>query len=183
MANDLVQRVAAPPSRRRGKPLGMGELGLGLLVTGGAVLASALVSAKHSPAPIHPGVYARYKLLRKPSYTPPDWAFGGVWPPLYLLLTASGWRVWNAPRGPQRTRALAHWFGIQGLNALWLYLGFRRRERGAMTAESVVTVANAVAYAEAAARLDRPAAALSLPYAAWVGFAALLSEELWRRNR
>ena len=27
------------------------------------------------------------------------------------------------------------------------------------------------------------AALLAVPYAGWIGFAALLSEELWRRNR
>jgi len=179
--DSLVQRAAAPAARRR--PVRGGELGLGLLVTGGAVLASALVSAKHSPSPLQPGLWVRYKVLRKPSYTAPDWAFGGVWPPLCLLLTLSGLRVWNAPRGGAQTRALAHWFGAQGLNALRLWLGFRRRERGAMTAEAVATLANAAAYVDAARRVDRPAAATALPCAAWIGFAALLSEELWRRNR
>ncbi len=181
MPKNLVQRAASPASRRR--PLQVGELGLGLFVTGGAVLASALVSAKHSPAPTQPGLWVRYKLLRKPSYTPPDWAFGAVWAPLHAMLTLSGLRVWNAPRGPERTRALAHWFGAQGLNALWLWLGFRRRQRGAMTAEAVATLANAAAYVDAAQRVDGPAAALGVPYAAWIGFAAVLSGELWRRNR
>lgn len=106
-----------------------------------------------------------------------------MWAPLYGMLTLSGLRVWVAPRGPDRTRALAHWFGAQGLNALWLWLGFRRRERGAMTAEAVATLANAAAYVEAARRVGRPAAAPGLPYAVWIGFAAELGAELWRRNR
>lgn len=177
----LVRRVAVPESRRR--PLGAAELALGLAVTGGAVLASALVSARVSPAPVNPEVRRYYKRLDRPPFTPPDGAFGGVWPPLYGALTVSGLRVWNAPRGPARSRALAHWFGIQGLNALWLVLGFGVRRRGAMAVESIATVANAVAYLDAARRVDRPAAWLAAPYAAWVAFAAVLSEELWRRNR
>jgi tryptophan-rich sensory protein len=79
--------------------------------------------------------------------------------------------------------ALLHWFGVQGLNALWLVIGFGWRRRGAMAAEAVITVANAAAYAHAARRVDRPAAWLAVPYCLWVGYAALLSEELWRRNR
>ncbi len=106
-----------------------------------------------------------------------------MWPPLYPLATLSGLRVRNAPRGAARTRALAHRFGAQGLNALWLWVGSRRREGAAMTAEAVVTLANAVARVDAARRVDRPAAAMALPHAAWIGFAALLSGELWRRNR
>ena len=52
-----------------------------------------------------------------------------------------------------------------------------------MAAEAAVTVLNAAAHADAARRVDRTASLLAVPYAAWVGFAALLSEELWRRNR
>ena len=76
-----------------------------------------------------------------------------------------------------------HWFGIQGLNALWMWLGFRQRERGAAAVEAGLTVVNAAAYVDAVRRVDAPAAWLAVPYLGWIGFAALLSEELWRRNR
>lgn len=176
---DLVQRIAAPAGRR----VDVADLLTGLVVTGGTVLASAVVSGLYSPAPANPRVRRFYKRLDKPEYTPPDPVFGAVWGPLYAALTVSGLRVWNAPRGPARDRALAHWFGIQALDALWVYLGFGVRRRDAMTAEAVVTVANAAAYVEAARHVDRPAAWLGVPHLAWIGFAALLSEELWRRNR
>ena len=38
--------------------------------------------------------------------------------------------------GPARDRALGHWFGIQVLNALWLWLGFGERRLGAATVEA-----------------------------------------------
>jgi benzodiazapine receptor len=94
-----------------------------------------------------------------------------------------GLHIWNAPCSPARDRALAHWFSIHGLNAMWLWLGFGRRQLGAATVEVVVTIANAAAYVEAARRVDPPAAWLAIPYAGWIGFAAVLSEKLWRRNR
>jgi tryptophan-rich sensory protein len=78
---------------------------------------------------------------------------------------------------------VAHWFGIQALDALWLKLGFGDRRLGAMAAESAVTLGNATAYVAAAARVDRGAAWLAVPYLAWISYVALLSEELWRRNR
>lgn len=179
-AGDLVRQVAVPPARRR--RLRPEELATGLAVTGGAVLASALLSAAFSPSPGNGRIRRDYRRLEKPPFNPPDWLFG-IWGPLFAMLTLSGWRVWNAPRGRDRTHALAHWFGIQALNAIWMVLGFGMRRRGAMAAEAVVTVVNAAAYADAARRVDRTAAWLAVPYAAWVGFAALLSEELWRRNR
>lgn len=179
MTGSLVQSLAKPAGRR---PISDRDLALGLAVTAGTVLASALVAGRYSPSPNHPRIRWNYKRLEKPPFNPPDKAFV-VWLPLYGALTLSGWRVWNAPHGPARNRALGHWFGIQALNALWVWLGFGRRARGAATVEAVVTVANAVAYVDAARRVDRPAAALAVPYAGWIGFAALLSEELWRRNR
>jgi tryptophan-rich sensory protein len=158
------------------------ELWQGLAVTGGAVLASALVAGRFSPSPGRSRIRRDYERLDKPPFNPPDQAFA-IWGPLYALLTVSGLRVWNAPRGKARTRALTHFFGIQVLNALWMVLGFGLQRRGAMAVESAVTVLNAAAYADAARRVDRTAGWLAVPHLAWVGFAALLSEELWRRNR
>jgi tryptophan-rich sensory protein len=179
MARSLVRRVAMPVGRQhvRGR-----DLGIGLAVTAGAVLASALFSARYSPSPVHGRIRRDYERLEKPPFNPPDPAFA-IWGPLYLALAVSGLRVWNAPRGAKRDRAMAHWFGIQVLNALWLWLGFGRRRLGAATLEAGLTVANAAGYLAAARRVDPPAAWLAVPYTAWVGFAALLSEELWRRNR
>lgn len=179
-AGELARRVAVPPARQR--RLRSGEWALGLAVTGGTVLASALVAAAFSPSPAHRRIRRDYDRLEKPPFNPPDWLFG-IWGPLFSMLTVSGLRIWNAPRGRDRTHALAHWFGIQVLNALWMVLGFGLRRRGAMAAEAAVTVLNAAAYADAARRVDRTASRLAVPYALWVGFAALLSEELWRRNR
>ncbi|MGZ3428454.1 MAG: tryptophan-rich sensory protein [Polyangia bacterium] len=39
------------------------------------------------------------------------------------------------------------------------------------------------AYAATARKLDRPAAWMMAPYAAWSGFATLLNEEIVRLNR
>jgi tryptophan-rich sensory protein len=179
-AGDLVRQVAVPARRKR--PLGTAELATGLAVTGGAVLVSGLVSALFSPAPGNGRIRRDYRRMEKPPFNPPDWAFG-IWGPLFGLLTLSGLRIWNAPRGAPRTRALGHWFGIQALNALWMVIGFGGRRRGLMALEAVATVANAAAYIDAARRVDRTSAWLAAPYLPWVGFAALLSEELWRRNR
>jgi len=177
---ELARRVAVPPAQHR--RLRPGEWATGLAVTGGTVLASALVSAAFSPSPSHRRIRRDYERLEKPPFNPPDWLFG-IWGPLFGMLTLSGLRVWNAPPSRERRHALAHWFGIHVLDALWMVLGFGLRRRGAMAVEAAATVANAAAYADAARRVDGVAAGLAVPYALWVGFAALLSEELWRRNR
>jgi len=154
---------------------------LGAVLIGGALAASAVLSATYAPSPLRPRTYAHYHRLEKPGFTPPDPAFG-IWGPVWTGLAVAAWRLWSAEPGPERDRALAHWFAGRGLDVLWLYLGFERRQRGAMAVESLVSVGNAAAGALAARRVDGTAAALTLPYLAWISFAGLLSEELWRLN-
>ena len=104
-----------------------------------------------------------------------------VWPPLFVLLTLSGLRVWNAPSSRERTKALGLWGAVQGLNALWMALGPRRLPLQVATA--VTTLSLSAAYARHAGRVDRPAAQMVAPYLGWIAFANLLTGELLRLNR
>jgi len=182
MGEMMEQARAVVVPQGRASRVSDGDVATAVAVSAGAVLISALLAARWSPGPGHGAITRQYRRLEKAPFNPPDWAFG-VWGPLYLGLTVAGARLWNAPQGPARTRALGHWFGIQGLNALWMWLGFRKGQRGAAAVEAAVTVVNAAAFVDAAREVDRPAAWLGGVYAGWVSFAALLAEELWRRNR
>jgi tryptophan-rich sensory protein len=163
-------------------PMRRADPAVGAVLLGGALVASAVLSARHAPSPLRPRAFGHYRRLRKPGFTPPDPAFA-VWGPLWAALGVAGWRLWRAPPGEARSRALGHWFGAQALNAAWLWLGFTRRNRGAMALEAAGSVVNAAALVNQARRVDGPAAALVVPYLGWLGFAGLLSEELWRLNR
>ncbi|MDO9224190.1 MAG: TspO/MBR family protein [Caulobacter sp.] len=153
---------------------------LGLGLTAGAVLASALIARANSPIPENPDVKRDYDHLEKPHFSPPKAAFGVIWPPLFLALTLSGLRVWNAPASPARTQALTLWGVVQALNAVWMALG-PRRLGGQLTA-AVVSLGTSAAYAWRARQVDAPAAAMVTPYVGWIGFANVLTGELWRRN-
>ena len=63
---------------------GGGRLGRGAaLASVAAVLGiSALVGRRNAPDATHPGVRRWYRKLDKPGFTPPDAAFGAVWPVL-----------------------------------------------------------------------------------------------------
>jgi tryptophan-rich sensory protein len=104
-----------------------------------------------------------------------------IWPPLYLALTISGLRIWNAPKSPARTQALALWTLVQALNAAWLALGPRRL--GGQLATATTALGASGAYVWRAKKVDAPAANLVAPYVGWIGFANVLTEELWRKNR
>lgn len=152
--------------------------GLGLTV--GAVLVSALIARANSPTPDHPKLEAQYDRLKQPAFSPPKAAFAVVWPPLFMALTLSGLRVWNAPASPARTQALTLWSAVQALNATWMALG-PKRLGGQLTA-AVLSLGTSAAYAWRARQVDPPAAGMVAPYVGWIGFANVLTGELWRRN-
>ena len=154
---------------------------LGLGLTAGAVLASALIARANAPTAVNPEVKQQYDALDKPPITPPERAFSVIWPPLFMALTISGLRIWNAPASPARTQALTLWGVVQALNAFWMVTG--PRHLGGQLATSVASLGTSAAYAWRARRVDGPAAGMVAPYVGWLGFANVLTEELWRRNR
>jgi tryptophan-rich sensory protein len=153
---------------------------IGLATAGGAVLASAMVARLNAPTPDHPDLREAYEALDQPGFKPPPAVFSAVWPPLFLALTLSGVRVWNAPKSVQRTQALGLWGAVQALNAVWMALGPRRL--AGQLAAALASVAASAAYVWRARQVDPPAAKMVTPYLGWIGFAGALTEELWRKN-
>lgn len=157
------------------------HLMIGLGVTAGAVLASALIARANSPIPANPKVEKAYDRLEPSPLQPPKSVFAVVWPPLFLALTVSGLRIWNAPPSPARTQALTLWGAVQALNALWMALG--PKHLGGQLAASVASLGTSAAYAWRAKQVDAPAANMVAPYVGWVGFANVLTGDLLRRNK
>lgn len=126
-----------------------------------------------------PGFYAQ---LNRPWWTPPPWLFGPVWSVLYTMMGVAAWMVWRAGPSPQVRRALVLWVVQLAANALWSWLFFAWR-LGAASAIEVLLLLALVAATTLAFRPVRPlAAALMLPYLAWVTFASALTWALWRAN-
>jgi benzodiazapine receptor len=142
-------------------------------------LAAAFVPAAIGaafPAP------AYYRGLRKPAWAPPPWLFGPVWTVLYALMAVAAWMV--ARRGGRGTRpALALWGAQLVLNAAWTPIFFGLRNPGAALVEIVALWIAVIGTVGAFATRRAMAAALLLPYLAWVTFAAALNLAIWRRNR
>jgi len=128
------------------------------------------------------GSRAWYRTLRKPAFTPPDWIFGPVWSGLYALMAASAWRVWRQPPAPERSRALALWGAQLAANAAWTPLFFGARRPAWALADLALLIAGIGAYVSEARKVDRAAAWMMAPYAAWSAFAGALNEEIVRLN-
>jgi tryptophan-rich sensory protein len=123
-----------------------------------------------------------YRVLRKSALTPPDAVFGPVWTLLYALNALSAARVYRAEPSQARAASLALWTLQQSLNAAWSPLFFGQRRPRAALADISLLWTSLAAYLAAARRVDRPAAALVVPYLAWVSFAGFLNEEVVRKN-
>lgn len=123
-----------------------------------------------------------YGELVRPAWAPPGWLFGPVWTALYLLMAIAAWLVWRAaPLATTRT-ALALFVAQLGANALWSWLFFAWR-LGSWALVEVILLWLLIAATAVAFRRIRPvAAALLLPYLAWVAFAAVLNATLLQRN-
>ncbi len=155
------------------------------VAAGFALCAAALMVTALAGYHDKPAEQAKHKMdeasLDKPGFKPSDKTFTAVMPPMFLLLTFSGIRIWNAPASPLRTRALAIWGGLQALHALASL--WKPKENTAKLATTLVTMAGALAYARDAKDVDPPSAAIIAPYVSWMGFANLVAAEVWRRNK
>jgi tryptophan-rich sensory protein len=126
-----------------------------------------------------PGAW--YASLDRPPWTPPDLLFPIVWTVLYVLMGIAAWLVGRSG-AEGRGRALA-FFGAQlALNALWswLFLGFHWIVPALV--EIVILWLLILTTIREFWHCRRAAAVLLAPYAVWVGFAVVLTFELWRRN-
>ena len=123
-----------------------------------------------------------YRALAKPSFQPPAWIFGPAWTLLYALMGLAAWRMWQRRAAPGARTALVL-FGAQlAVNAAWSPVFFGAPAVGAALAVIAVLAVLVAATIVAFRRVDRTAAALLLPYLAWVLFATVLNAAILRLN-
>lgn len=156
------------------------RLAAGLAI--GAVTAALLLGGRSSPSPANPGTKRWYDRLRKPGFTPPAPVFALAWPVIQAAQAYSGYRLLRAPASPERTTALAFWGANQVGVAGWSEVFFGQRAPGWATVGSAALGGSAIGHVVAARPVDGRAANAGVPLVAWVAFATLLAEEVWRRN-
>ena len=125
---------------------------------------------------------AWYRSRRKAKLQPPKQAFGPVWTGLYALMAGAGYRIWKAPSGEHRSRALKLW-GVQLVaNAAWSWLFFSLKKPKLALLDLATLVALNASLLNSARKVDGPAAAMLVPYLGWTVFATYLNEEIVRKN-
>ncbi len=160
-------------TRRWRKTLGA----VGTAVATCAAVGSALVKTDSSS----------YRMLNKPSWQPPAAVFPVVWTALYADIAAINSLVLaDHVEAEDHTAARKH-AGALGLNLVlnagWCGLFFRSRRTGLAAAWAGALALSSADLVRRAWKSTPERGAVLSPYAAWTGFATLLSSEIARRNR
>jgi len=125
-----------------------------------------------------------YADLSKPSFNPPDWAFGVVWPILYVMMGVAAFLVWRKGTDSKQVRVALGLFLVQlVLNGIWTPIFFGLHMMGLALAEIILLWLAILATIISFWRISKPAAYLLMPYILWVSFAIALNASLWYLNR
>ncbi|GLS54344.1 sensory protein TspO [Methylobacterium gregans] len=126
---------------------------------------------------------AWYRALRQPAWKPPDWAFGPIWATILALAAGAAALGWAASPATADRLLLVWAFGLNAaLNVAWSVIFFRLRRPDWALAEVGLLWLSVLLLALVLARVSGLAAALVLPYLAWVGVAGLLNLTIVRLN-
>ncbi|WP_436908759.1 TspO/MBR family protein [Halosimplex marinum] len=188
----MTETSTAGPERSGRRTIGTAVAGVVLVNLVGA--APAVLSGPGSPW---------FQGLAEPAIYPPPWLFGVVWTLLFTLMgvavalvwLADGRRADTATAGgadgtgkgtgdgwTARRVALAAFAGQMVLNVAWTPAFFAAENLLAGLAVIVALWPAVAATIWAFDRVDRRAAALLVPYLAWVTFAAVLNYQFWAIN-
>ncbi|HQR08963.1 MAG TPA: tryptophan-rich sensory protein [Gemmatales bacterium] len=126
------------------------------------------------------GLGPYYQTLAKPDWTPPGYVIGIIWQVLYGLMAVSALLVWR--RTGWRHPAIALFLVQLLLNLGWSYVFFVMKCPENAFYELCVLWVSILATAILFWPVSRIAAALLIPYLAWVAFAGFLNYTIWQMN-
>ncbi len=132
-----------------------------------------------------PAMAEWYPSLIRPRLSPPNALFGIVWPVLYTTMSVAAWLAWRQgwrmPEAVKRALRLHFWQLIVGMAWSVVFFGLR------MPLWALPVLGLLLWLVGAMARTYRPISApafwLTLPYLAWLGFAAYLNVTIVILNR
>jgi benzodiazapine receptor len=123
-----------------------------------------------------------FDTLRKPSFMPPGWTFGVVWPVLYAMLGVALAMVLVEPPSDRRRFALTLFLVQLALNFAWSPVFFALHDIALAKLIIFAMAALAAAAAGQFLRVKRDAGVLMAPYLGWLVFAATLNSTIEALN-
>jgi translocator protein len=123
-----------------------------------------------------------FAALEKPSFMPPGWAFGVVWPILYACLGVAVAMIHALPTSDARRKALMLFYAQLALNFAWSPVFFAAHDMRAAVVIIIMMLALAAGAAGQFFRLRAAAGYLMMPYLAWLVFATTLNTAILNLN-
>ena len=127
---------------------------------------------------------AWYEGLKKPSWKPPDWAFGPVWTTIFVLTVIATALAWVAAEGTG-ARPLIFWALTINvvLNIAWSGIFFKMRRPDWALGEVALLWASVLSLILVLGSASTWAGLLLLPYLLWVSTASFLNLRIVQMNR
>ena len=148
---------------------------------GGAALAGVVVAVAGG---LLTETGAWYHGLRKPSWKPPDWAFGPVWTVIIILAVIAAALAWTAAATPGARTAIFIVLLVNSvLNIAWSGFFFKLRRPDWALVEVALLWLSILALIVVLGAASRAAGLLLLPYLAWVSVAAFLNYRIVQLNK
>lgn len=141
------------------------------------VITVLVIIAASTGAIFKPGQW--YASLRKPSWTPPNWAFPVVWTILYVAIA---WSAWIMVRAEGYGLFMAIWVTQLAVNACWSWMFFGKKRMDWAFINVCVLWLSIGALIVLAWPVSTFAALLLVPYLIWVTIAAALNRTVWTMN-
>lgn len=127
-----------------------------------------------------------YKLLDKPDWQPPRWAFPVAWTALYGAIahsTASAISTLREEGDDEEAARVKRGLGVNlALNAGWSYLFFQSKNPPVAAAGAAALAVSSACLTRRVWRANRAAGVVLSPYVAWTAFATALSTSIARKN-
>ena len=125
-----------------------------------------------------------YDALRKPSWKPPDWAFGPIWTVIFVMATIASALAWEAaPEGGARWLVVAVLAINAILNILWSAIFFKMRRPDWALIEVAALWLSILSLIIVLGHYSSTAGLLLVPYILWVSAAALLNFQIVQMNK
>lgn len=124
-----------------------------------------------------------YDALKKPSWKPPDWAFGPVWTTIFVLTVIAAALAWQAAAGTG-ARPLIFWsLAVNAIfNIAWSGIFFKMRRPDWALREVALLWLSVIGMIVALGSVSLWAGLLLVPYLVWVSIASFLNLRIVQMN-
>ena len=124
-----------------------------------------------------------YVTLAKPSFNPPDTIFAPVWTTLYIIIGIAAYLIWQKRHTIKHFPRTISIYLIQLiLNLMWSFIFFYTRQIGVALMEIIFLLLAVIVNAIVFYKIDKTAGLLFIPCILWVGFATVLTYNIFILN-